>query len=60
MARHPYEKLVLFSVSTCGKADAEEESEVCLLAWQVIDAAKIQVGTIWSVPAHGIASLNTP
>lgn len=51
MARRPYERLVLFSVSTYGKGGADlgaDESEVCLLAWQVIDTAKIQVGINWS------------
>lgn len=50
MARRPYERLVLFSVSTYGKGGADlgaDESEVCLLAWQVIDATKIQVGISW-------------
>ena len=38
---------MLFSASTCGKGGAElgaDESEVCLLAWQVIDTANISGG----------------
>ena len=51
MARCLYERLVLFSASTCGKGGPElgaDESEVCLLAWQVIDTANIQVGINWN------------
>lgn len=55
MARRPYERLVLFSASTCGKGGVHlgaDESEVCLLAWQVIDTANIQVGINWSGSVH--------
>ena len=51
MASRPIENLVLLTVSTCGRGGAElgsDEKEICLLAWQVIDTAKIQVGTKWA------------
>ncbi len=40
------EKLVLFTVSTCGLGSDDlgtDSKEICLLAWQVIDCSKIQV-----------------
>lgn len=46
MAKRPYEKLVLFGVSTCGLGGNDlggDEKEICLLSWQVIDTTKIQV-----------------
>ena len=50
MASRPVENLVLLTVSTCGRGGAElgsDEKEICSLTWQVIDTAKIQVGTKW-------------
>ena len=50
MARRPFEKLVLFTLSTCGFGGDElgsDEKEICMLAWQVIDTTKIQVGINW-------------
>ena len=47
MTTRPIEKIVLFTVSTCGLSSDDlgaDEKEICLLAWQVIDTAKIQVG----------------
>ena len=62
MARRPYERLVLFSASTCGKGGVHlgaDESEVCLLAWQVIDTANIQVGINWSGSVHMVCGKQT-
>ena len=58
MASRPVENLVLLTVSTCGRGGAElgsDEKEICSLTWQVIDTAKIQVGTKWGHAPHGIS-----
>ena len=49
MATGQIDKLVLFTVSTCGVGSdylGTDGKEICLLAWQVIDCAKIQVSVI--------------
>ena len=60
MASRPVENLVLLTVSTCGRGGAElgsDEKEICSLAWQVINTAKIQVGIKWGYTPHGISLL---
>jgi hypothetical protein len=45
MAKRPYQNLILLTINKHSGLDkGEEDKEICLLAWQVIDTIKIQVG----------------
>ena len=49
MAKRQYESLLLFSLGAYGDQSGGgggggEDKEVCLLAWQVLDIANMQVG----------------
>ena len=46
MAKRQYESLLLFTLGAYGdqSGGGGEDKEVCLLAWQVLDTANMQVG----------------
>lgn len=63
MASRPVENLVLLTVSTCGRGGTDlgsDEKEICSLAWQVIDTAKLQVGTKWVNAPHACSQRLSP
>jgi epithelial splicing regulatory protein 1/2 len=46
MAKRPYQNLILLTINKHSGLDkGEEDKEICLLAWQVIDTIKIQAVT---------------